>query len=122
MSGDAWGWRESHFDRLAGTDRLRLALSRASAGRALDGRDHRALASSARRIRGTPASSAHLPVDPAVPGPTNLVRVDHVHECSTKLRVTGPTLPSPTARPSISTTGRSRDLAGARKEDLVSCE
>jgi uncharacterized protein YbbC (DUF1343 family) len=26
MSGDSWAWRESHFDRLAGTDRLRLAL------------------------------------------------------------------------------------------------
>jgi len=26
MSGDNWGWRESHFDRLAGTDALRLGL------------------------------------------------------------------------------------------------
>ncbi len=26
MSGDRWGWREAHFDRLAGTDRLRAAL------------------------------------------------------------------------------------------------
>ena len=26
MSGERWAWRESHFDRLAGTDRLRLAV------------------------------------------------------------------------------------------------
>ncbi len=26
MSGEHWGWRAGHFDRLAGTDRLRLAL------------------------------------------------------------------------------------------------
>ena len=26
MSGDRWSWRESHFDRLAGTDALRRAL------------------------------------------------------------------------------------------------
>lgn len=26
MSGERWSWRESHFDRLAGTDALRLAL------------------------------------------------------------------------------------------------
>jgi len=26
MSGDDWAWRESHFDRLAGTDRTRLDL------------------------------------------------------------------------------------------------
>ena len=26
MSGDRWGWREAHFDRLAGTDALRTAL------------------------------------------------------------------------------------------------
>jgi len=26
MSGDAWSWRESHFDRLSGTDALRLGL------------------------------------------------------------------------------------------------
>ena len=26
MSGEHWSWRESHFDRLAGTDALRLAL------------------------------------------------------------------------------------------------
>lgn len=26
MSGDRWGWREGHFDRLAGTDALRAAL------------------------------------------------------------------------------------------------
>lgn len=26
MSGEAWEWRESHFDRLAGTDRLRPGL------------------------------------------------------------------------------------------------
>ena len=27
MSGDDWAWREAHFDRLAGTDHTRLALS-----------------------------------------------------------------------------------------------
>jgi len=26
MSGDRWRWRESHFDRLAGTDQIRLGL------------------------------------------------------------------------------------------------
>jgi uncharacterized protein YbbC (DUF1343 family) len=26
MSGDRWGWLESHFDRLAGTDGLRRAI------------------------------------------------------------------------------------------------
>ena len=26
MSGDRWSWREAHFDRLAGTDALRLAV------------------------------------------------------------------------------------------------
>ena len=26
MSGDRWSWREAHFDRLAGTDALRIAL------------------------------------------------------------------------------------------------
>ena len=26
MSGDRWSWRDSHFDRLAGTDELRLAV------------------------------------------------------------------------------------------------
>ncbi len=26
ISGERWAWRESHFDRLAGTDRLRLAV------------------------------------------------------------------------------------------------
>ena len=31
MSGDDWAWRESHFDRLAGTDRVRLALTSGSA-------------------------------------------------------------------------------------------
>jgi uncharacterized protein YbbC (DUF1343 family) len=33
MSGDAWSWRETHFDRLAGTDRLRASVE---AGRPLD--------------------------------------------------------------------------------------
>ncbi len=32
-SGDRWSWRESHFDRLAGTDALRRAIE---AGRSLD--------------------------------------------------------------------------------------
>ena len=31
LSGSAWAWRESHFDRLAGTDRLRLAIERGAA-------------------------------------------------------------------------------------------
>jgi uncharacterized protein YbbC (DUF1343 family) len=26
MSGDNWSWREAHFDRLAGTDALRLGI------------------------------------------------------------------------------------------------
>jgi uncharacterized protein YbbC (DUF1343 family) len=26
MSGTQWGWLQSHFDRLAGTDLLRLAI------------------------------------------------------------------------------------------------
>ena len=26
MSGDDWTWREAHFDRLAGTDALRLGI------------------------------------------------------------------------------------------------
>ena len=26
MSGDRWEWRPSHFDRLAGTDRLRAGI------------------------------------------------------------------------------------------------
>jgi uncharacterized protein YbbC (DUF1343 family) len=26
MSGDNWVWREAHFDRLAGTDALRLGI------------------------------------------------------------------------------------------------
>ncbi len=26
MSRERWRWRESHFDRLAGTDRLRLGV------------------------------------------------------------------------------------------------
>jgi uncharacterized protein YbbC (DUF1343 family) len=33
MSGDHWEWRVSHFDRLAGTDRIRLGLD---AGLTLD--------------------------------------------------------------------------------------
>ena len=33
QSGDRWAWRADHFDRLAGTDRLRLAIE---AGRDLD--------------------------------------------------------------------------------------
>ncbi|MDX1645912.1 MAG: DUF1343 domain-containing protein [Longimicrobiales bacterium] len=33
MSGDRWAWRESHFDRLAGTDELRLGID---AGLGLD--------------------------------------------------------------------------------------
>ncbi len=32
-SGDEWGWRVAHFDRLAGTDALRLGLE---AGNGLD--------------------------------------------------------------------------------------
>lgn len=28
LSGPAWAWRESHFDRLAGSDQLRLAIDR----------------------------------------------------------------------------------------------
>ncbi|WP_420633739.1 exo-beta-N-acetylmuramidase NamZ domain-containing protein [Candidatus Palauibacter sp.] len=28
LTGSAWEWREEHFDRLAGTDRLRLAIDR----------------------------------------------------------------------------------------------
>jgi len=28
LAGDRWSWRESHFDRLAGTDRLRLGIER----------------------------------------------------------------------------------------------
>ena len=31
LSGAAWAWRERHFDRLAGTDRLRLAIERGAA-------------------------------------------------------------------------------------------
>ena len=31
LSGPQWEWRESHFDRLAGTDRLRLAIERGAA-------------------------------------------------------------------------------------------
>ncbi|WP_419947834.1 exo-beta-N-acetylmuramidase NamZ domain-containing protein [Candidatus Palauibacter sp.] len=31
LSGSAWAWREPHFDRLAGTDRLRLAIERDAA-------------------------------------------------------------------------------------------
>ncbi len=34
LSGSQWAWREPHFDRLAGTDRLRLAIER---GATLDG-------------------------------------------------------------------------------------
>jgi uncharacterized protein YbbC (DUF1343 family) len=33
LSGDAWSWREGHFDRLAGTDAVRLGIE---AGRGLD--------------------------------------------------------------------------------------
>ena len=33
MAGDAWTWNEAHFDRLAGTDALRLGIE---AGRAMD--------------------------------------------------------------------------------------
>jgi uncharacterized protein YbbC (DUF1343 family) len=33
MSGDNWSWRERHFDRLAGTDALRLGII---AGQGLD--------------------------------------------------------------------------------------
>jgi uncharacterized protein YbbC (DUF1343 family) len=33
MSGDRWAWRSDHFDRLAGTDRLRLAVEE---GRSLE--------------------------------------------------------------------------------------
>ena len=31
LSGSAWEWREAHFDRLAGTDRIRLAIERGAA-------------------------------------------------------------------------------------------
>jgi uncharacterized protein YbbC (DUF1343 family) len=33
MSGERWSWRTAHFDRLAGTDDLRLAIE---AGQSLD--------------------------------------------------------------------------------------
>jgi uncharacterized protein YbbC (DUF1343 family) len=33
MSGDRWEWRQAHFDRLAGTDRLRVGVE---AGNPLD--------------------------------------------------------------------------------------
>ncbi len=38
MSGEDWSWRPSHFDRLAGTDALRLALDAGASYRELAGR------------------------------------------------------------------------------------
>ncbi len=50
MSGTRWGWRRAHFDRLAGTDRLRLAID-AGAGLEEIGRGWRDELEAFKRVR-----------------------------------------------------------------------
>ncbi|MEE8148405.1 MAG: hypothetical protein V3T24_12425, partial [Longimicrobiales bacterium] len=38
MSGTRWGWLQAHFDRLAGTDRLRQAIDAGAGVEAIVGR------------------------------------------------------------------------------------